>query len=84
MIRQSIAESRPDVVCEVYRVLAASRAAATLPAGADDPLRFGVAATRQSIDQMIAYAFQQGLISRQPTADELFADARHLLGAAAE
>jgi 4,5-dihydroxyphthalate decarboxylase len=84
VIRRSIAESRPEVVREVYRLLAASRAAATLPGGAADPLRFGVAATRQSLDQMIAYAFQQRLISRRPTADELFADALRVVGAAAE
>ena len=81
VIRQSIAESRPDVVREVYRVLKESRAAAALPTGADDPLRFGVAATRQSLEQMVAYAFQQGLIPRRPTADELFADAARILGA---
>ena len=84
VIRQSIAESRPDVVREVYRVLAESRAAASLPAGVDDPLRFGVGATRQSLEQMVKYAFQQGLISRRPTADELFADALRILGASAE
>jgi len=83
VIRQSIAQSRPDVVREVYRVLGESRAAAALPSGADDPVRFGVAATRQSLEQMIAYAFEQGLISRRPTADELFAEAVRILGAAA-
>jgi len=84
VIRRSIAESRPDVVREVYRVLAESRAAAALPTGVDDPLRFGVAANRRSLEQMAGYAFQQGLISRCPTADDLFADAARILGAAAE
>jgi len=84
VIRRSIAQSRPDVVREVYRVLKESRAAAELPTGPDDPLRFGVGATRRSLEQAVAYAFQQGLISRSPTADELFADARQILGTAAE
>ena len=83
VIRQSIADSRPDVVREVYRVLKESRAAAALPADLDDPLRFGVGATRQSLEQMVAYAFQQGLISRRPTADELFGGATRILGEAA-
>jgi 4,5-dihydroxyphthalate decarboxylase len=83
VIRQSIAQSQPEVVREVYRVLSESRAAASLPTGLDDPVRFGVSATRQSLEQMVAYAFQQRLISRCPTADELFADAVHILGAAA-
>lgn len=80
VIRQSIAQSRPDVVREVYRVLKESRAAAALPGGLDDPLRFGVAATRSSVEQMVAYAFQQGLITRRPATDELFADAVRVLG----
>jgi 4,5-dihydroxyphthalate decarboxylase len=84
VIRRSIAESRPDVVREVYRLLAASRAAAALPSGVDDPLRFGVGANRRSLEQMVAYAFQQDLIPRQPTADELFADASRILGASGE
>jgi 4,5-dihydroxyphthalate decarboxylase len=84
VIRQSIAQSRPDVVREVYRVLRESRAAATLPAGLDDPLRFGVAATRSSLEQMVAYACQQALITRRPTVDELFADAVRILGADAD
>jgi 4,5-dihydroxyphthalate decarboxylase len=83
VIREPIARSRPDVVREVYRMLKESRAAAALPAGPDDPLRMGVAANRASLEQMVAYAFQQGLISRCPTADELFADAVRILGAAA-
>jgi 4,5-dihydroxyphthalate decarboxylase len=84
VIRAEIAESRPDVVREVYRLLRESRAAAALPPGEDDPLRFGVRATSQSLDQMIAYAYQQGLISRRRSADEVFADAVRILGAAAE
>ena len=84
VIRQSIVDSQPDVVLEVYRVLGESRAAATLPTGVDDPLRFGVGATRQSLELMVTYAFQQGLISRRPAADELFADAVRILGTAAE
>ena len=84
VIRRSIAQSQPDVVREVYRMLRESRAAAALPAGPDDPLRVGVAANRASLEQMTAYAFQQALISRRPTADELFADAIRILGAAAD
>jgi 4,5-dihydroxyphthalate decarboxylase len=98
VIRTSIAHARPDVVREVYRVLTESRGAVVLPrfdsaqrapsasrgaAGLDDPLRFGIAATRQSLEQMIAYACQQHLISRGPSAEELFADAVRILGAAA-
>jgi 4,5-dihydroxyphthalate decarboxylase len=83
VIRREIAESRPDVVREVYRLLKESRAAAALPTGADDPLRFGVSATRQSLEQIITYSHQQGLLSRRPSVDEVFADALRILGTAA-
>jgi len=84
VVRQSIADSRPDVVREIYRTLKESRAEASLPTGLDDPLRFGVAATRESLQHMIEYSFEQHLISERPTVDQLFADATRILGAAAE
>ena len=83
IIRRSIVELRPDVVREVYRLLSESRAAATLPSGVNDPLRFGVAGIRRSLEQIVDYAFQQGLITRRPTVEELLADATRVLGEAA-
>lgn len=71
VLKENIARSRPDVVREVYRVLRESRAAATLPTGADDPLRFGIAAIRQSLEQINAYAVEQKLIPRAFSADEI-------------
>jgi len=85
VIRKSIAESRPDVVREVYRVLRESRyAAKEIPAGAEDPLRFGVSALRASLEQIVAYALRQHLIPRAFAADELFEPAARILGDAAK
>ena len=82
VMRQSIVKERPDVVREVYRVLKESRSAATgIASGADDPLRFGIGAIRQSLEQINAYAVAQKLIPRAFSADELFADAARILGA---
>jgi 4,5-dihydroxyphthalate decarboxylase len=80
VMRESIVRARPDVVREVYRVLKESRAAAALPNGADDPLRFGIGAIRQSLEQLSDYAVSQKLIPRAFSADELFADAARILG----
>jgi 4,5-dihydroxyphthalate decarboxylase len=81
VMREMIVKARPDVVREVYRVLKESRAAATdIPTGTDDPLRFGIAAIRASLEQIIAYAAQQRLIPRRLSVDELFADAARILG----
>ena len=84
VMRESIVRSRPDVVREVYRLLKESRAANALPAGADDPLRFGIEAIRGSLNEIAARAFRQGLIPRCPSVDELFADAARALGAVAD
>ncbi|NOT25536.1 MAG: ABC transporter substrate-binding protein [Acidobacteria bacterium] len=83
VMRESIVHSRPDVVREVYRVLKESRAAADLPSGADNPLRFGIEGVRQSLAQISDYAHRQGLIPRAYPVDELFADASRILGDAA-
>jgi len=73
VIRQSIANSRPDVVREVYRLLRESKDAA--PAGTGlNALRFGVEANRQSLETIIDYSARQGLIPRRFTVDELFDD----------
>ena len=50
----------------------------------NDPLRIGVAAHRASLELMIRYSFEQGLISRQPTVDELFDAVTRILGTAAD
>jgi len=84
VVRDSIAKFRPDVVRELYRVLKESRAAAAgIPKGEDDPLRFGISAVRVSLQQIASYALQQKLIPRLLTADELFEDAARILGAEA-
>ena len=83
VLKDNIVRSRPDVVREVYRVLKESRAAASLPTGAGDPLRFGITAIRQSLEQINAYAVEQKLIPRAFSADELFEDAHRILGSAA-
>jgi 4,5-dihydroxyphthalate decarboxylase len=68
VIRESIADARPDVVREVYRLLRESAAAANIP------LRFGVEAVRKSLETIIRYSEEQGLIPRRFSVDDLFND----------
>jgi 4,5-dihydroxyphthalate decarboxylase len=84
VMRRSFASERPDVVREVYRLLKESRAAADLPGGDLDPLRFGISGVRQSIEQLNEYAVQQKLIPRKFSIDELFGEAHVILGTEAE
>ena len=81
VIRQGIARARPDVVKEVFRLLYASKQAAKLPDSgtALDPLRFGIEPNRRTLDIIIDFAFEQGVIPRRFSVDELFDDTtRHL------
>ena len=80
VVRQSIAQSRPDVVKEIYRVLHESRRAAPPPEGGPlDPWRFGVEANRRSLEIIVDYSFRQKLIPRKFSVDELFDDSMRAL-----
>jgi len=80
VVRQSIAQSRPDVVKEIYRVLHESRRA--VPPAESGPLdrwRFGVEANRRALELIVDYSFRQKLIPRKFSVDELFDDSMRAL-----
>lgn len=65
----------PDVIKEVYDLLAQSKSQATIIAGAKyDTSPFGLNANRRNFDMAIDCLHRQGLIPRRYTVDELFAD----------
>ncbi len=74
VMRQSLLEAEPELAQRVFRLLVDARKAAP-PAG-DGVERFpqGVDAMRNSLELIIQYAVQQGLIPRKFTVDELFSD----------
>ncbi|HEY2645818.1 MAG TPA: hypothetical protein VGI34_02535, partial [Candidatus Acidoferrales bacterium] len=72
VIKESITQSRPDVVREVYRLLKES-AASGLSKNPSD-LRFGFEAVRKPLETIIQYSQEQGLIQRRFSVDELFND----------
>jgi len=81
VVKESLSRTAPWAVAEVYRLLAEGKKAAGLPAGAGpDPIPLGVEANRKSLDMMITYATQQGLIPRRFSVDELFDDVTRALG----
>jgi 4,5-dihydroxyphthalate decarboxylase len=71
VVTMMLANNEPDAVREVYRMLKASKAAAT-PAGGVDFVPFGVEAVRKSLELIVSYAAQQALIPRKYSVDELF------------
>ena len=76
VVRNTIAQSRPDVVREIYRMLRESRRVVPPPADGSvfDPWRFGVEANRDSLNTIIDYSFRQKLIPKLLSVDELFDD----------
>ena len=72
VIKESITQTRPDIVREVYRLLKESAAAgASKEVGVP---RFGVEAARKSLETIIQYSQSQALIPRRFSVDELFND----------
>jgi 4,5-dihydroxyphthalate decarboxylase len=79
VVHADLTKERPDVVKEIYRVLAESKAAANLK-GDVDLLPFGLSNMRRALELVIGYAFEQKLLPRLLSVDELFDDTTRALG----
>jgi 4,5-dihydroxyphthalate decarboxylase len=73
VVSRALSDQHPDVVREVHRLLA--QAANGLPTAP----RFDADEMRRSLELIIGYTAQQGLIPRAYAVDELFADATRAL-----
>lgn len=72
VVGKDLSEQRPDVIAELYRMIAASKAAAPLVVGGVDLLPMGFEANRKTIEAVIMYATEQGLIKKAFKVEELF------------
>jgi len=79
VIKESITQSRPDVVREIYRLLVESERAGSVSRD-HGALRFGVELVRKSLETIIDYSVRQALIPRRFEVDELFNDVTRSLG----
>ncbi|KQZ01740.1 phosphate ABC transporter substrate-binding protein [Pseudolabrys sp. Root1462] len=73
VVRSDLARQRPDVVREIFRVLKESKAQGVLSGGID-PVPFGVENNRKALETIIRYSYEQKIIPRLFTVDELFDD----------
>ena len=73
VVRSDLARQRPDVVREIFRVLKESKAQG-VPSGGIDPVPFGVENNRKALETIIRYSYEQQIIPRLFTVDELFDD----------
>jgi len=79
VVRTELSRLRPDVVQDVFRQFEDSKRLAALPDGS--AYRFGIEACRPTLEIIIDFCWQQKLISRRMSVDELFDDTTRALGA---
>ena len=80
VVSKALADARPDVVREIYRLLQESKHLAPPPAAGIDFFPFGVEANRKALELMVQYSVEQELISRAFTVEELFEGVASSLG----
>ncbi len=71
VVKESLSQSSPAAVAELFRLLGEAKKAAGAPAGRD-LLPFGFEALRPSLEIALDYTFRQGLLPRRLGVDELF------------
>jgi 4,5-dihydroxyphthalate decarboxylase len=71
VVKESLSQSHPAAVKEIFRALRASKPAAPAP-GDFDAIQFGVENVRRALELIIKYSAQQKLIPRRFEVDELF------------
>ena len=79
-VTEKLAKSNPAAVKAVYELLKKGRNANPPKPGEPDFTPFGFDAVRPAVELATEYAFQQRVIPRRFSFDEIFADARRILG----
>jgi 4,5-dihydroxyphthalate decarboxylase len=79
VVKKSLAQNEPAAVKAAYQAMLKSRQAAPAKPGEPDTAPFGFDAVRPGMELIIDYAFQQKIIPRRYSVDELFADAHRIL-----
>ena len=79
VVHKDISKNRPDVVREIYRMIEESRALAPAAALATFP-PLGLEANRKGLEMAIQWSYEQKIIPRMFSVDELFDETTALLG----
>ena len=74
VVRSDLARQRPDVVREIWRMLVATKKAMPPPADGIDTHPFGLEANRKNLELIIQYSWEQQMLPRKMSVDELFTD----------
>lgn len=80
VVKRDLLRFRPDLVRDVYGLFKQANEAAPVREGAIDMRPFGYDKITPSLEVVIQLAFEQQIIPRRFSVDELFADSRAALG----
>jgi 4,5-dihydroxyphthalate decarboxylase len=76
VVKESLANANPFALQEVFRLLRESKLAMPRAETALDTIQFGLANIRRSLELIISYSTQQGLIPEKISVDDLFDEVR--------
>jgi 4,5-dihydroxyphthalate decarboxylase len=79
VVTKALAKSEPAAVKAVYNALLKGKEANPPKPGAPDTTPFGFKAVRPGMELIIDYAYQQKIIPKRYSVDELFEDAHRIL-----
>lgn len=79
VVNETISRNRPDIVGEIFRMIVESREAASDQIPAVFP-PIGLEANRKGLEMAIDWSFEQKIIPRRLSVDELFDDTTAALG----
>jgi len=79
VVREELSKRRPDIVREIFRMIVESRALAPESVTATLP-PIGLEANRKGLEMAIEWSFEQKIIPRKLSVDELFDDTTAALG----
>ena len=80
-VKRDLLRFRPDLVRALYELFSQSKAQAPVAPGAVDMRPIGYDAIAPSLELVIQLAYEQEIIPRRFSVDELFAESRAVLGA---
>jgi 4,5-dihydroxyphthalate decarboxylase len=80
VVSEKLAKSNPAAVKAVYELLLKGKKTNPGKPGEPDTSPFGFEAVRPAVELIAEYAFQQRIIPRKFSFDEIFADAHKILG----
>ena len=79
VVREELSKERPDIVRDIFRMIVESRNLAPESVTAALP-PIGLEANRKALEMAIEWSFEQKIIPRRLSVDELFDDTTAALG----